>query len=387
MIFKFVNKKIISLVILFINITAVFYLSGCSAVIKLKAPLQISAKSWTTYGSNIFRNNRSAYELTLPLNPLWEYSGSSGISPFSPVMADSTLFIGFLNGEMHALNISKGKKTGNLNLESAINGAPVIERNTVYIPLANSEYALKAYDLTDGKLKWKKKIGGIETSPLVIGQNIYVAPIDGEVQCLDKISSLNKWKFKAPKEIHSTPASDSTMLVFGCDDGYLYSLSLFDGSLCWKYNANSPIFSVPLIENGKVFFGSNHNQYYCLNSIDGLPEWNFTASAPVKSGSALSDSSVYFASVDGVLYSLNINNGKLNWTFKAKSVICTAPTISGKYILISSYDKKVYILEKESGKMAWEHEFEGRVKTSPVFWNGYLIVCYEDYYISVFKSE
>jgi eukaryotic-like serine/threonine-protein kinase len=384
---RFINKiypKLISAIMLLGGIICLF---SCASTIKLKAPLYIDDKSRVTYGSNITRNNISKYELTFPLEQVWEYSGNSGISPFAPAIADSTIFIGFLNGELHALNIFTGKKIGNVSMESAVNGSPFLERNAIYVPLANSENSLRAYDLTDGKLKWKKKIGGMESSPLVIGQNLFTASNDGEVQCIDKNSSNTKWKFNAPKEIHSTLAADSSLLFIGCDDGYLYSINMKDGSINWKFLAGAPVFSVPAIAGGKVYFGAENNRYFCVNIQDGLSEWMFDANSPVKYCSAVSDSSVYFTSVDGALYSLNKTNGKLNWTFKAKSVICAGPSISGKYILISSFDKKVYILEKETGKTAWEHEFEGRVKTTPVFWNGYLIVCYEDYNIMAFRSK
>jgi eukaryotic-like serine/threonine-protein kinase len=377
------TMKILKLLVL--SFLSILYLN-CASEIHLKMPLREKRNDWLNYSGGPDRTNCSKFKLELPVQMVWEYSGSAGISDFQPVIVDSVMFIGFLNGELHAIRMRDGKKLGQISLESSVIGNSIIDHNTLYVPTSLANNAFKAYDILAGKYIWKKKISGIETSPILIGKNIYVATLSGEIHCIDKNNSNTIWQFTVPTSIHSSLAVDSNIIVFGGDDGFLYAINVLDGKFIWKYYTGGAIFSTPAIYKEKVYFGSNDGKFYCLDLKKGVSIWTFEAAAPVKSGCAIVDSMVFFGGLNGKLFSINAETGVLNWSFTSGSVINTSPLISGDYVLFSSYDKKMYILDKISGLKIWENEVDGRIRTSPIVWNDMILICYEDYNIIAFKT-
>jgi outer membrane protein assembly factor BamB len=359
----------------------------CASDIRLKHIYKNDPNNWADYSSNPSRTNRINSKFELPLKPAWEFKGSAGISQYQPIIVDSIIYIGFLNGELYALRMIDGKEIGHISLESSIIGNPVISRNMLYIPSSLGMNSLKSYDLVDGRFNWKKKIGGIESSILLIGNNIYAATLSGEVHCINKSNGETKWQYNVQDNIHSSPSIDSNLIVFGSDDGFLYALDITDGKFIWKFYTSGPIFSTPSIFQKNIYFGSDDGKFYSLSSKSGSLEWKFSAEAPIKSAAAIDDSCVFFGALNGKMYSLNRSNGKINWSFSANSIINTSPVICGDYLFLSSLDKKLYILDKVTGKKIWEYEVDGRIKSSPIIWKDYLLFCYEDSYIIAFKTQ
>lgn len=370
----------------FYTILILIVIIGCSSQIKLNKNLKIGNNDWTTFGGTNFRTNYIQDSIKQPIIKVWNYQGSAGISSNQPLIADSILFIGFMNGELHAININTGKKIGKINLDGAIHGAPVITNNTIYIPIAFNKYSLRAYDIHDGVLLWKKEIDGIESSLLLSDNHLYAATEDGLVLCINPKDGKTIWEFKAPKKIYSSISSDVFNIYFGCDDGYLYSLNKDNGKLLWKFFTSSSIRSTPAIDfNGNIYFGSLDKYFYSVKSDNGIMNWKYNTNSGIISGCALDSNFVYFGNLSGKFFCLDKTSGSLKWSFNSKGNINASPIVTKEHIAFSSYDKKVYILNKFSGELFWSAEFEGRIKTSPLFWRNYLIICYEDYDIEVYQ--
>ncbi|MFH1160231.1 MAG: PQQ-binding-like beta-propeller repeat protein, partial [bacterium] len=63
------------------------------------------------------------------------------------------------------------------------------------------------------------------------------------------------WTFKAGDAIKSSPVICAGTIFFGCDNGYIYALSL-TGQLKWKYNAGTSVEAAPLYLDNTVYAGS-----------------------------------------------------------------------------------------------------------------------------------
>ena len=70
---------------------------------------------------------------------------------------------------------------------------------------------------------WEFKTGnGIESSPVVSGNNVFVGSGDGSIYAVDIKSGKEQWSFELGDNIRSSPAIVDGKLVIGCDDGKIY---------------------------------------------------------------------------------------------------------------------------------------------------------------------
>jgi eukaryotic-like serine/threonine-protein kinase len=361
-------------------------ISGCASTLKVDRILHIQTDDRITLGGSNKRTNFVNESIKLPIQKVWTYQGAAGISPNQPLIADSIIFIGFLNGDFHAINLITGKRIGRLSADAAVDGCPVMTKDKLYIPIAHNKFSLKAYDFDEGILLWKKEIDGIESSLILQNNILYAASENGSLYAINTSSGKTIWEFKSPKQIHSSIASDSSKIFFGCDDGYLYAIKKETGSLIWKFFTGGPITGVPSIDDeGNIYIGSTDNYFYCIKTDNGFMKWKFNSGSEIESGSAVDAASVYFGNLSGDFFALNKTTGNQFWKFKAGNIINCSPTITNEHVVFGCYDRKAYILEKESGNVIWSEEFDGRVKTTPIIWKNYLLICSEDYDITLYK--
>jgi len=375
-------KKLYKILLILI----LFILIGCSSQIIIDRALKINQDDWITLGGSNSRTNITNEVLKLPFTKLWDYQGPAGISSNQPLLADSILFVGFMNGELYAINLKNGKRIGRIKVDAAIHGAPCLSKNVLYIPIAQHKYSLRAYNINEGYLIWKKEIEGIESSLLLSDQYLYAVTENGTIYCIKPIDGKTIWDYKLPKKSYSSLAADSSKLYVGCDDGFLYCINKNNGKLLWKFYTSSPIRSTPLVgKEGNIYFGSSDSNFYSVSADSGFMNWKFNSNSPIISGSSSNDSKIYFGNLSGYFYCLDKLTGNLRWSFKTKGNIISSPILTKEHVAFSSYDKNIYVLNKNSGELFWSIELDGRPKTTPIFWNNYMIICYEDYDIEAYK--
>lgn len=89
-----------------------------------------------------------------------------------------------------------------------------------------------------GKLKWFVKLPGQLTQPVIAGEKVLVADKDNPALCaFAATTGKTLWRFLPGGRIDSSPAIYKGLVYFGATDGFVYCLSLSDGSLRWKYQA------------------------------------------------------------------------------------------------------------------------------------------------------
>ncbi|MBI5215483.1 MAG: PQQ-binding-like beta-propeller repeat protein [Ignavibacteriae bacterium] len=383
------SKKIRLIFLLFIFYFLLF--QGCN-YLRLPETQKVSERNWAQYGGVKERTNVSSFSLTPPLEVAWMYDAAAGFSEYPVSVADSFVFLGTLQGELHVIHLRTGKSVGSVDFDKALIGTPVVDGEMVYIAIANTEESLQAYDLVKGKVVWKAKLGGIETSPLLINNKLYVTTLNGYTYCIEKNSGAVVWKFLLPlfersAFIHSSPASDGNVLVFGCDDGSVFCLSLEDGKLLWRTETGKSIFASPSVSDGKVFFGSQDEFFYALNINDGTVAWKQHLGAKIFSSQAVDETRMYVGTSGGEIFCLEKTSGKIVWKERVQSAISCAPLVSGKVVYVGSLDKNLYAFDATNGTRLWNYVAEGRIKSMPVIFGDYLILPLDNRMVVGLKSE
>ncbi len=378
-----------------------FFFSGCT-VIELSAPLKLSPADWTMFGKEYRHSHRDTESsFTFPLRVLWNYDASAGFGNGSPVVVDSVLFIGTLQGEMHAVNAISGKRIGYIKTGSALYGAPAAAETKLYFPAASGKSSVIALDLVNGKKLWTIGIGGVEASPVLFHGKLFAASLNGTLYCLDTLSGKTDWTFPTDDALHSSPAANDSLLFFGNDEGFVFAVNAFDGKLKWKYKTGAAVFGSPCvssqrsfqygIENGArgdmVFIGSRDHFLYAFDAATGEVKWKFDTGDRIMSCPSVNDSLVFVSSLNGTVSAVSINDGVLQWKFTNHSVINTTPVVTASAIFVGALDNYLYALSPRDGSVLWKYDIGSRIKTSPVAWRGKLYVAAEDKSVYCFVSS
>jgi outer membrane protein assembly factor BamB len=369
---------------LFLSVALIGGLWGCSGI-RIRRPITKSPADWVMYGGAPERANYVLHTIHPPLKELWEYNALAGIST-TPLVRDSMMLIGTLNGELQAVNLATGDRIGYVVLASAIAGTPVWDGIHVYVPSAAGKQTLVRITLENGKREWVMNYGPIESSPLLFGELLYVTTLDGILYCINKVDGMEVWKFETReqnvrKPIRSSPASDGAVIVFGSDDGFIYAVERAGGTLRWKYETGASVFATPIIVRDKCIVGSLDGTVYAIDLHTGNLVWKHDTGSKIYGAAAADDARVYVGSADGKLHALMIDSGAPAWTYEAQSVIDCAPLVAGDVLYMGSLDRTLYALRASTGEELWHFDAPGRIRVPPVIWGTTLLLTSEDKYV------
>jgi outer membrane protein assembly factor BamB len=366
-------------------------LESCNPMRVSQMP-QLQDSDWPLFGGSIGRSNVAQFQLNPPLTKVWEYDANAGYTPYAMAAEGDFLFISNLQGEIHIVDINTGKKVLSHRFGSAIYGSPVIDGPILYLALSKEEESLISFDLGSGKQKWSAKLGGIETSPLLVGDNLYVVTLAAELFCINKDIGLTRWSSGRPEDgnvaqAHSSPVSDGHAVIFCRDDGAIFAVDAQSGSLQWRTKARKAIFATPSVSEGNLYVGALDSTFYSFDVSNGALRWKQYLDGQIFSSQAVGKDLLYVGTSNGTLYCLNCALGKIVWRYKTQASISAAPVIAGNIIYAGSLDKTLYAFDSNGGAMLWNWKSEGRIKTAPLIHRGVLIVAQDDRTITAFKEK
>jgi len=85
-------------------------------------------------------------------------------------------------------------------------------------------------------LAWKFKTGGrVISSPLVVGEVIYVGSTDGSLYAVNRAVGTQRWKFDSKGPISSSPAFHSGLVYVLSSDGLVYAVDAATGQSKWTF--------------------------------------------------------------------------------------------------------------------------------------------------------
>ncbi len=130
---------------------------------------------------------------------------------------------------------------------------------------------------SDLKRSWQQKLGGRLSSVVIADGKVFVSSVDTHtVHALNADSGKKLWSYTAGGRVDSPPTIYQSRVLFGCRDGYVYSLRASDGVLAWRLRAAreqelitacgqlesaSPIHGSVLVQDGVAYFTAGRSSY------------------------------------------------------------------------------------------------------------------------------
>ena len=186
-----------------------------------------------------------------------------------------------------------------------------------------------------------------------------------------------KWSFPTGQRIVSSPVWHEGALLFGSDDGNLYSVDAASGRQRWMLATDGPLASTPAVAAGRVYALSFDGRLYAANAATGELLWKFATEGERRfearglhgmlprsqtfadpfdtylSSPVVADGRVYFGSSDGHVYALDATSGALLWKQRTGDVVHASPAYADGRLYVGSWDGKLYALDAKTGAQVW----------------------------------
>ncbi|MDW8024016.1 MAG: PQQ-binding-like beta-propeller repeat protein, partial [Nitrososphaerota archaeon] len=170
-------------------------------------------------------------------------------------------------------------------------GSPVVADGKVYV--GSYDGNIYCIDAFKGTLIWKFPIGyRVSSTPAVVGGRVYTGADDGYVYCIDATTGAQIWKkpaggvsegalFRSIPQRRSSPMVVGDRIYVGAMDGRVYCFDT-DGNQRWVYTATNLTYGIggsPYVYKGVVYIASGNGVLHAINATTGRGIWNRTITA------------------------------------------------------------------------------------------------------------
>jgi hypothetical protein len=143
----------------------------------------------------------------------------------SPVIVQDKIIFGCRDGFLYCVD-TKGKFLWKMNHRVSWAISTVAVKDSLVVSGTSDGRFVQAVNLSTGKEIWKNQLNTLFwSSPLIVGNKMYVGGFDGNEYCLDLLTGELVSKFQTGGMVLSSAVFDNGHLYVGSDDGYLYCLS------------------------------------------------------------------------------------------------------------------------------------------------------------------
>ena len=226
----------------------------------------------------------------------------------------------------------------------------------------------------EGKLCWKKTFEEKITSEIKeIGEIIFIGTEKGNFFALTTASGKEIWRFKAGGAIRSNPISSDNMIIFGCDDQYIYFLSK-SGTLLNKYEAGGVVGSTLLVDGNLLYFGTEGHNFYCFDLKKWKEKWEVKSGGKIITSPVIDNKRLFFLSWSGVLYCLNKKNGSILWWKSIPYRSYYRFEIVQDKIVVSSLSSFLVCFDSETGEKMGQFDALLEVSSNPLWFYPFLLI-------------
>jgi outer membrane protein assembly factor BamB len=177
-----------------------------------------------------------------------------------------------------------------------ISGSAVVSNGSVYF--GSQDTYIYCLDARVGSLIWKFQTGyKVRSTPAVVGGKLYSGADDGNIYCLDAVTGDQIWKkdidgtyhgeleypFAGQWMVRSSPIIVGNRLYVGALDGKVYCLNTADGNTVWTFQTGNAIGGSAAYYNGVIYIASVDMFLYALNANNGTAIWQTQVGTSIQS--------------------------------------------------------------------------------------------------------
>ncbi len=317
------------------------------------------------------------------VKPAWKFACEDEIRG-SVTVADDMVFVPSYDHNIYALDRESGKFKWKYPTEAGIASKPWVSEGMVVF--GSIDKVVYAVDAKTGRLLWTMPTQGrIYSSPYGELGHIFIGSDDRQIYAVHQMSGRRAWTYAADGEIRSRPLVAESLILFACQMGMVYALSL-NRELRWRFRARRGFLASPIMQNALVFIGSLDTNFYAIDARSGWAAWKYRAGGAIVSTAAFWKDIVYFGSVDGYIYALDAGEGRVVWRYQTENQITGAASVYGGNLYIGGVDGVLYCFDALSGTVRWRYQTDGPITGAPEIVEGIIYVGSADHYVYAFPT-
>ena len=320
----------------------------------------------------------------LPKEPTlkWTFKSESR-TVSSPIVDNGTTYWSDKRGYIRGVNID-GELDFEYDLQTAVEATPMISDSTLFI--GRIDGIMTAISLARKDTVWTyETMGQVSASPNIMNfsgrKALVFGSYDNFLYCIDAKNGEELSKFESGYYLNGAAALWKNHVVFGGCDAYLRIIDCATGIQTDTLLLDAYVPASPAIAGNYCYVGDYSGNIYKLTLENGkIAHHEKIASEDSENGSFVSVPAVasdvfYFFSGDRYLHAINRSNGELLWKYMLKGNSGeSSPVVCKDKIIVCTKTGIVSILDAKNGELLWEYDTGEQIVGSPAIIKDHFLV-------------
>lgn len=355
-------------------------LSGCSS--KQNHTAGSDGQSWPLFRGNTALSGYTDHKLPKKPALLWSYKSGSRTAS-SPVVYKKTSYWCDKQGRIYGVDIN-GNLCFDHNFGTAVEATPMICDSILYIGRIDgfmSALSIAAKDTvwnfeTFGQLSASPNIGEFEGK-----QAIVFGSYDNYLYCVDRQTGKEINRYASGYYINGAVALWENYVIYGGCDTWLRVINGETGTPSDSIKLDDYIPASPAISGEYCYIADHSGNVYELvikegkidrsrKMVESTKENGTFVSVP-----ALSDKTLFILSDDRNLYAIDRKDCSIKWKYLQKGNSGeSSPVVCKDKVIVCSKSGIVSIIDAASGALLWEYDTGEQITASPAVIKGYFYI-------------
>ncbi|MFT5130337.1 MAG: outer membrane protein assembly factor BamB, partial [Rhodothermales bacterium] len=226
----------------------------------------------------------TSYDLTLdeqlkkPNEELyWTPGAALGYVPEAVLYGGLVLRSG-VDGKLYCISADNGATLWSVSLGERLASSPIVIGEDIFI--ANETGKVFQLDIANGSIMKESTVGaGVFGHPATDGETIYVITEKSELVALDRHTLDRRWASAVAAFTDSTPAVDNGMVYLGDQRGTAYAIKASSGAVVWKSELADEFSRCPVVTANHVVLGCRGGTLAVLDRKTGKVLWKKTVAS------------------------------------------------------------------------------------------------------------
>jgi outer membrane protein assembly factor BamB len=312
------------------------------------------ALQWPIYGANAARTQvHPAIKVHPPFKVVWRRD-LGGLLEFPPVVWEGVAYVNNMRGVLRALSMRNGRVLWRKRVGGLMASSPSIDpKRGVLVVTTMSPGDVKVVSMKTGRVRWRYSTGRTEPSPVIRNGIAYFGAANGNVYALDLDRHRARWIFRGGAKITSSPALVGNRLYFGDYAGRVFALNARNGRVLWRGSAGSRVYGTMAVAGGRVFAPSVFSGLSALSARSGRLLWRIPVGVYLYSSPAAFRKRVYFGTYAGLVYCAAAGSGRILWTRPAGGSVSGAVQIVSGVVYAGSFGNRITAWNWRTGRTLW----------------------------------
>lgn len=301
----------------------------------------------------------------------------------SPVVKDGTTYWCDRKGVVRGVDLT-GQQVFDYDLQTAVEATPMIYDSTLYIGRIDGK--MTAISLSLKEVLWNyETMGQISASPNIAKYGdekaLVVGSYDNYLYCLDMRTGEELNKFESGYYLNGAAALWKGHVIYGGCDSWLRIVDCRTGVQTDSMLLEAYVPASPAIMSNSCYIGDYSGNIYRLLLENGkIVRHKKIVAGDSENGSfvsvpALSSEACYFISGDRTLKAVDTNDAKERWQYMLKGNAGeSSPVIADNKVIICTKTGIISILDAETGKLDWEYDTGEQIVASPAVINEHFFI-------------